>query len=388
MTAPVMGQELAFPEIEYEQRLHAVQNELSQQNLAAGILFDPENIYWLTGFQTIGYFTFQCLLVLKDSKPILLSRQVNSFLAAVTPTLSQFVGIEDHKSPIRVLIDLINHHYDPSDVLGLETKAWYLTVHDYLELKSTCGLELIEWNGYIDEFRKIKDPSQINRMRSAARSAEAGLAAALDAVKIGATENDLAAAMHSASIAAGSEYLGHPPLVVSGERTALCFSMWKRRELREGDVILLESAGCVDRYHAMIARSAILGEATEKQRKMAETIIAVLEQAIESIKPGVTSAEVDMKCREITESSGVDGEFSHRTGYAIGIGFPPNWSEGKFLSLRANDPTVLEPGMTFHCVPTLFGEQFGMCFSESVLVTDSGCEVLTEFPRKLFEIDI
>jgi Xaa-Pro dipeptidase len=388
MTAPMMGQELAFPEIEYEQRLHAVQKELSQQNLAAGILFDPENIYWLTGFQTIGYFTFQCLLVLKDSKPILLSRQVNSFLAAVTPTLSQFVGIEDHKSPIRVLIDLINHHYDPSDVLGLETKAWYLTVHDYLELKSTCGLELIEWNGYIDEFRKIKDPSQINRMRSAARSAEAGLAAALDAVKIGATENDLAAAMHSASIAAGSEYLGHPPLVVSGERTALCFSMWKRRELREGDVILLESAGCVDRYHAMIARSAILGEATEKQRKMAETIIAVLEQAIESIKPGVTSAEVDMKCREITESSGVDGEFSHRTGYAIGIGFPPNWSEGKFLSLRANDPTVLEPGMTFHCVPTLFGEQFGMCFSESVLVTDRGCEVLTEFPRKLFEIDI
>lgn len=383
MAAPMMGQELAFPEIEYEKRLHAV-----QKNLSGAVLFDPENIFWLTGFQTIGYFTFQCLLILKDDKPILLSRQVNGFLAAVTPTLSQFVGIKDHKSPIRALIDLISHHYDPSDALGLETKAWYLTVHDYLELKLACGLELSEWNGYIDEFRKIKDPSQIKCMRSAARAAEAGLEAALDAVKIGASENDLAAAMHSASIAAGSEYLGHPPLVVSGERTALCFSMWKRRELREGDVILLESAGCVDRYHAMVARCAVLGEPTEKQRKMADTVIAVLEKAIESIKPGVTSAEVDMKCREITASSGVEGEFAHRTGYAIGIGFPPNWSEGKFLSLRADDPTVLEPGMTFHCVPTLFGEQFGMCFSESVLVTDSGCEVLTEFPRKLFEIDI
>ena len=388
MAAPMMGQELEFPEIEYEKRLNAVQKNLSQRNLSGAVLFDPENIFWLTGFQTIGYFTFQCLLILKDDKPILLSRQVNGFLAAVTPTLSQFVGIKDHKSPIRALIDLISHHYDPSDALGLETKAWYLTVHDYLELKLACGLELSEWNGYIDEFRKIKDPSQIKCMRSAARAAEAGLEAALDAVKIGASENDLAAAMHSASIAAGSEYLGHPPLVVSGERTALCFSMWKRRELREGDVILLESAGCVDRYHAMVARCAVLGEPTEKQRKMADTVIAVLEKAIESIKPGVTSAEVDMKCREITASSGVEGEFAHRTGYAIGIGFPPNWSEGKFLSLRADDPTVLEPGMTFHCVPTLFGEQFGMCFSESVLVTDSGCEVLTEFPRKLFEIDI
>jgi len=388
MAIPLIGQELAFPEFEYEQRLHAVQKDLSKRNLAAGILFDPENIYWLTGFQSIGYFTFQCLLVLKDKKPILLSRQVNGFLAAVTPTFSEFVGIEDHKSPVQALIDLITLHYGPSDLIGLETKAWYLTVHDYLALRAACDLELIEWNGYIEEFRKIKKPSQIECMRSAARAAEAGLEAALDAVKVGASENDLASAMLGASIAAGSEYLGHPPLVVSGERTALCFSMWKRRELREGDVILLESAGCVDRYHAMVARTAVLGHSTEKQRKMAATIIAVLEKAIESIKPGVTSAEVDRKCREITESAGVEGKFAHRTGYAIGIGFPPNWSEGKFLALRADDPTVLEPGMTFHCVPTLFGEQYGMCFSESVLVTDQGCEVLTDFPRKLFEIEI
>ena len=96
MATPLIGQELAFPEFEYEQRLHAVQKDLSKRNLAAGILFDPENIYWLTGFQSIGYFTFQCLLVLKDKKPILLSRQVNGFLAAVTPTFSEFVGIEDH----------------------------------------------------------------------------------------------------------------------------------------------------------------------------------------------------------------------------------------------------------------------------------------------------
>ena len=75
MATPLIGQELAFPEFEYEQRLHAVQKDLSKRNLAAGILFDPENIYWLTGFQSIGYFTFQCLLVLKDKKPILLSRQ-------------------------------------------------------------------------------------------------------------------------------------------------------------------------------------------------------------------------------------------------------------------------------------------------------------------------
>ncbi|MCV6605191.1 MAG: hypothetical protein OIF34_07785, partial [Porticoccaceae bacterium] len=68
----------------------------------------------------------------------------------------------------------------------------------------------------------------------------------------------------------------------------------------------------------------------------------------------------------------------------IGIGFPPNWSEGHIYAIRPDDPLVLQPNMTFHIVPTLFVEDFGMCFSESVRVTDSGCEVLTPYPRKLF----
>jgi Xaa-Pro dipeptidase len=386
MGRPLPGQELTFSESEYQIRLNVVQRDLSRRQLAGGILFDPENIYWLTGFQTIGYFTFQCLLVLADDKPILVSRQVNGFLAAVTPTLSRFEGIEDHRSPIDVLLGLVNGLFPDGEAIGIETGAWYMTVRDYLELKGGCVSELVQWNDHIEPFRIIKSEGQVSRMRKAARAAEAGLDAALAAVRVGASENDLAAAMHSAAIGAGSEYLGHPPLVVSGERTALCFATWKRRVLKKGDVVLLESAGCIDRYHAIVARSAVVGKANSKQRDMSAVILEVLEQAISSIRPGVTSAEVDSKCREIAEKNEVSGRFAHRTGYAIGIGFPPNWSEGRFLALRPEDPTVLKAGMTFHCVPTLFDDEYGMCFSESVLVTDHGCEVLTQYPRKLFEI--
>ena len=105
-------------------------------------------------------------------------------------------------------------------------------------------------NGIIEPHRIIKTEPQIERMRAAARAAEAGLNAAIEAIAPGKTENDLAAAMFQANIAAGSEYLGHPPLVVAGQRTALCFAMWRRNVIKKGDVILLEAAGCVDRYHA------------------------------------------------------------------------------------------------------------------------------------------
>jgi len=257
MTKPLNGQEIPFPQTEYRERIKTVQTDLTQKKLAGGILFDPENIYWLTGFQTIGYFTFQCLLVLPDRDPILISRKVNGFLASVTPTFSQFIGIADDELPVDKLTAALNEHFTRNDSIGLETRAWYLTVRDYQELTSMCSYQFVDWNDHIEPYRCIKSKAQLDRMRSAARAAEAGLDAALKVVRVGANENVLAAAMHSASISAGGEYLGHPPLVVSGERTALCFAMWKRRELKQGDVVLLESAGCIDRYHAMIARALL-----------------------------------------------------------------------------------------------------------------------------------
>ncbi|NIR31449.1 MAG: hypothetical protein GWN84_19485 [Gammaproteobacteria bacterium] len=72
----------------------------------------------------------------------------------------------------------------------------------------------------------------------------------------------------------------------------------------------------------------------------------------------------------------------------MGIGFPPDGSEGRALSIRPGDPAVLEPGMSFYVAPALFLEDFGMCFSETVLVTDDGCDVLTDYLRRLFIIDV
>ncbi|MEE9248862.1 MAG: M24 family metallopeptidase, partial [Dehalococcoidia bacterium] len=75
--------------------------------------------------------------------------------------------------------------------------------------------------------------------------------------------------------------------------------------------------------------------------------------------------------------------FNHRTGYSIGIGFPPGWGEGQIMDIKPNDPRPLEAGMTFHLTPALFiPDVAGPGFSETVLVTESGAEPLTTFPRE------
>jgi Xaa-Pro dipeptidase len=234
----------------------------------------------------------------------------------------------------------------------------------------------------------IKSANELDRMRAAARAIEAGMDAALHTIAPGKTDNDLAAALYQGSIAAGSEYIGHPPMVVAGPRSELCFALWKRNTIQKGDVVLLEGAGCIDRYHAMMSRSAVVGKATDEHKATADALIEILETAIETIRPGITSGEVDFACRSKVEKRGLGRYFKSRTAYGIGIGFPPNWAEGHLYSLRPDDPMVLQPDMTFHVIPTMFRKGFGMAISDSIRVTQNGCEVLTNYPRHLIEVEV
>jgi Xaa-Pro dipeptidase len=359
-----------------------LQANLKQKDLAGGLLFNPENIFWLTGYQTIGYFAFHAMFVPQCGAPAVIAWVVNRDLALAHPTIGRFVTIMDADDPIRVLSDFLNESA-PGGRIGIETTSRLLTVRDHRRLTDQLSPTLVEWNGIVEPHRVVKNVGERSRIRRACRAAELGLDAAIMAIEPGKTENDIAAAMMAASISAGSEYLGHPPLVVAGKTTALCFAMWRRREIRPGDVVLLESAGCVDRYHGMISRPVVVGIPAQRHRDAADALCRALDAAIEAIRPGALSGNVDRACRSVLEEAGFGGNFLQEVGYGVGIGFPPNWSESAIYNIGPQSNRPLEAGMTFHVIPTLFFEDFGMCFSDTVLVTESGCEVLTHYPRKL-----
>jgi Xaa-Pro dipeptidase len=375
---------LAFSEATFQQRLEIVQSDLRRSGLAGVLLFNPSNMFWLTGYQTIGYFAFHAMFVGVDAKPIVIAWVVNRDLALAHPTVGNFVTIMDSDDPIEVLANFLNDNIPPNSSVALESSSWFLTVRHYQQLQTEIAHRVVEWDSPIENHRIVKSREELGYIRQAARAAEAGLESAIASIEPGKSENDIAAAMMAASIETGSEYLGHPPLIVAGKTTGLCFAMWRRREIRQDDVVLLESAGCINRYHAMLSRPAIVGKPSRVQSEAADTLQRALEAAIRTIGPGVTAGEVDRACRSIIEERGFGAHFWQETGYGIGIGFPPSWSEGYFCSIRPKSTLVLQPNMTFHIIPTLFFETFGMCFSDSVCVTENGCEVLTNYPQKLF----
>jgi Xaa-Pro dipeptidase len=158
-------------------------------------------------------------------------------------------------------------------------------------------------------------------------------------------------------------------------------SYYAGRTLRKGDIIFFEIGGCIKRYHGACVRSASVGKPKEKITKIAEVCKKGLDKAVEAVRPGATSHEVDKACWEDLVKAGLE-EYRHRCGYSIGI----EWSEGDIMSLRENDPSILKPGMVFHMPgPTIMVVGEGAIgFSETVLVTKDGHEVLSEVDRELF----
>ncbi len=222
-------------------------------------------------------------------------------------------------------------------------------------------------------------------MKKASQACAASLDGAIEAIAPGQTENDVTAACHKALFEAGSEYLGHPPMVVAGPAAGLAFATWNRRPIGNDDVVYLEAGGTFERYNTALSRTVMVGNPDKKWIKMAEISKEALNLAIEAIKPGVTSSEVDWVCREHIRKAGYAEYFQHRTGYSIGIGFPPDWGEGRTQSIKEGDPIPLQPGMVFHLIPDLkVINEGGVVFSETVLVTEKGHETLVNYRREIF----
>jgi Xaa-Pro dipeptidase len=117
---------------------------------------------------------------------------------------------------------------------------------------------------------------------------------------------------------------------------------------------------------------------------MYQTCVDALTACIEAIKPGVAAETPHQACQAVIDNAGYTANFKKRAGYSVGVSFPPDWGEGHIVSLSNGNKTILQPGMVFHIPPALrkYGE-YGVGVSETVMVTEGGCEILTHLSQEL-----
>lgn len=377
------GAESAFAKSEYDGRVARARGLLQAAGIDLMIVTGPENIFYLTGQQTPGYYTFQALVLPVDGEPAFVIRQLEYFNFIANTFISGAQVYQDGDQPVNFLVNVVKSRGWAGKRIGIDKRGWFLPIATFEALREQLG-DIRDAAGIIEQLRIVKSPAELEKMAIAASYVDAGMRAGLAAIKLGGSDNDLVAAMMGQAIAAGSEYVGMEPLVSVGRRSGVPHGTWRRGKIAANQPIFLEMAACHDRYHAALMRCAWHGNAPQVAIDMEKTCQDGLQAAMDAIKPGKPCAAPHLACQAVIDRAGYTENFKKRAGYSIGISFAPDWGEGGILSLYTGVTTELKPGMTFH-IPVavrIYG-QFTVGVSETVVVTESGCRALGKLERPM-----
>lgn len=383
VTETVQGVESAFPRDEYEARLAKTRTALAANKIDAAVFTGPENIFYLTGQQTPGYYTFQCLILPVDGEPLFLLRQLEVTNFCRNTFLENYESYGDGSTPAGLVVQTLQRLGLADKRVAIEKGGWFLPISFYEALLGTLPA-VSDATGIVETLRRVKSPLEIAALEESGRQADAGIAAGLSTLRAGASENDIVAEMMRAAIAAGAEYMGMEPLVSSGPRSGVPHATWRRRRIEQGDALFLEMSGCFNRYHTGLMRTGWLGEPPPLARALEGVVLDALGAVLDTVKPGVTCAEAHRAAQRVIDDAGMTERYRKRTAYSLGIAFAPDWGEWQVLSFFDAIDVPLEPGMCFH-VPTALREYgvFTVGLSESIVVTETGYRILGTIPRAI-----
>jgi Xaa-Pro dipeptidase len=380
-------QEQAFPAEEYALRLQRVRAAMEREELDVLLLHGLPGICWLSGFQTPLCDWYHCLVVPRSGD--LLLQCCDTELAMMNGRLSRIAVVlwERMDEAAAQLAGLLEDIGAAGRRIGVELRRPGLNAWTLRELERALPQSrFVDGSDLVARLRAVKSPAEVACLREAARLTDLGMVAGIAAIREGGFDNDVIAAASHAMLSAGSEFFSIQPIVRTGRRSGVVHATGKRAVIERGDNVFMEFGGVYQRYCAPLLRTAVVGPPDERQRRLAEASLDTLQRLYAAVRPGRTVAEVSREAER--GYAHLRGEIQTRGyhAYSVGISFPPVWVEHS-VGIREDAEDVLEPGMVFHTPRSLrVPGQVAMGFSETILVTATGCEALTRHPRQLLSI--
>lgn len=377
---------LPFPPAEYQRREQAVRTQMEKTGIDTLLLSDAANVCYLTGYDTAMPSGYAILVFPREGAATLHCSELEVTCMRYTgsvETIAAYSWFEPGDEATQLAKILADGGY-LSGTLGVEMSnadtfaIGALDAKTFLTLRDAVSpAQLVDISPLMLEVRMLKSPLEIESMRKAGTYTQAGLQAGLEAISAGSSDNDVNAAIYRGLVGAGSEAPSINPIVITGERTGwMPHQAFRRNALQDGDAVYMEVSGVSNRYGAPSMRTGVLGKPSEDVRRLADASIEAVNVLLENIRPGRTGndiAQVAERTKEAIPEATSGGAF----GYSIGLGTIPTWTEAPvYIAKGADRP--LEVGMTFH-LPNgrWIPGGCGAGFSESIVVTEEGCECLT-----------
>ena len=380
-----------FTAEEFSLRRSRVREAMGQAGLDWMVLFHPVSIHWLTGSDAKSYQEFQCLLVSTKPGPLsMLTRAGERDEFQDDALVDQIVGwgggeIED---PIAAFDRLARSHGVLNTRVGIEVPAYYLHPHHYVRLKELLGDALVaEATNLVHDLKLVKSATELSYIRQASRIADTAMDVFINSLKAGRSELEIAGEVYHSLLISGSGLAASPINLVSGERSCFSHGAPTDRRLRAGDFGSVEYGATFKRYTSTIGRQFCLGSPTARMRELYDLVRRASDACIAKIRAGVPAVVPHEAAKRVIADAGLDHCRVHTTGYGLAPGFPPTWGEP--LHMLGGSTYTLQAGMVVTVEPPVFvgEERLGARIIDNVLVTETGCELLSRCRRDLIVVE-
>jgi Xaa-Pro dipeptidase len=376
-----------FPADEFTLRRTRARAAMTAAGLDWLIVIHPVSIRWLTGSDAKSYQEFQCLLLGSRPGPIcVLTRagEVNEFLADALVDDVHGWGGGDSDDPIAALERIATSLGIPGTRVGVEVPAYYLHPHHYVRITELFSTPpVVEATNLIPDLTLVKSPAEIRYIREAARIADLAMTRFAASLAEGRSELEIAGEVHHALLTSGSGLAASPINLVSGERSCFSHGAPTDRKLRRGDFGNVEYGATFQRYTSTIGRQFCMGPPTARMRELVDLVCRASDACSSEIRAGVPAVVPHEAAKRVIAEAGLDHGRVHTTGYGLAPGFPPTWGEP--IHMLGGNRYTLKAGMVVTVEPPVFlgEEQLGARIIDNFVVTETGCERLTQFSRDL-----
>ncbi|GAB4503872.1 MAG: aminopeptidase P family protein [Anaerolineales bacterium] len=265
--------------------------------------------------------------------------------------------------------------------VGVETGRMRLLEYNFLR-SAAPGAGFTDASEMLGRLRLQKEPAEVEAMRKAVQVAQAALEATLPLLRIGMTEKEVAAELTLQLFRHGSEpELPFAPIVSAGPNAANPHASPSARPLQPGDLLVIDWGASLDSYVSDLTRTFAIGEVDEEYARIHRLVQEANAAGRAAGKPGIPCAEVDRAARAVIEEAGYGKYFTHRTGHGIGM----EAHEAPYM--RGDNQQPLAPGMTYTVEPGIYlPERNGVRVEDDMLVTEDGCESLSDLPREMQKV--
>lgn len=378
---------------EFQNRFLKLQQRMADESIDFSLLCDPGSVYYFSAFHgDLGMDFGRPMIVVipRSERPTLITSLNEHFMA------QEMTWIEDIRPWLdgdqgewrKHLEDLFKNYTSPA--IGIELYKTPPVVTEWL-CNEVTGIELKNVTNIIEKMHMIKTPAEIEVMRQAGQVAVAMAEAAAQIIDVGVPEYEVALAVIAAGTRKAAEFLDpdspdrlfsptihNLQIIETGSDTIMCHKRNTTRAIQKGDPVNLCFCNMAQfkMFHLGFDRTWLVPPVSDKYSKTYEITLRAQQAALDTIRPGVPACDVHAACVDVYKEAGF--EPGYRTGRGIGYSFLEN------PQFRYDDKTLLQAGMTFCCDGGIvIGNEFGARVGDSLVVTETGHEILTQYPKDI-----